>query len=138
MPLLHADCELTHRGAPGIHTRFLLRDRDTKYSRRFDQFFKDVGTQIVKAPIQAPDANAFAETWVGSLKRECLNHFIYFGEGHLDHILQEYADYYNRCRPHQGKGNVLLRRSRQRSAGGEVVCESRLGGLLRHYRRSAA
>lgn len=129
----------------GIHARFLLRDRDTKYSRRFDQFFKDVGTQIVKAPIQAPDANAFAETWVGSLKGECLNHFLCFSLGHLDHIVTNYTRFYNSLRPHQGIGNRTLTSTvnvdkppDEDPEFGQVRCDRLLGGLLRHYHRTAA
>ena len=67
------------------------------------------------------------------LKRECLDHFICFGERHLDHILHEYAGFYNRHRPHQGKGNRTLSLLPCNPADGEVACNSRLGGLLRHY-----
>lgn len=129
----------------GIVARFLLHDRDGKFAPAFDQFFRDVGTRIVKTPIQAPNANAFAEAWVSSLKRECLDHFLCFGLGHLDHIAQECVLFYNRYRPHQGVGNRTLRpvpgqaRSPANDAAvGRIHCQRFLGGLLRHYYHDAA
>jgi len=89
----------------GIEARFLLRDRDTKFAPAFDKALTGSDIRIVKTPVGAPDANAFAESWIGSLKRECLDHFICFSRKHLDHILCEYARFYNRHRPYQGLGN---------------------------------
>lgn len=99
-------------------------------------------------PLLAPDANAFAESWIGSFKRECLDHFACFGLGHLDHIGQEYVRFFNRYRPHQGLGNLTIEaaangppayeRPGQAHDGGRVVCRRFLGGLLLHYHREAA
>jgi putative transposase len=109
--------------------------------------FRDARTRIVKSPVRAPNANAFAESWVGSVKRECLNHFICFGRGHLNYILQQYASYYNNHRPHQGVGNRTLTfdpeepsldRSPPVDNGGRIRCQRFLGGLLRHYYHDAA
>ncbi len=135
----------------GIEARFLLRDRDTKFTAAFDQLFRDGGTRIIKTPVKAPNANAYAESWVGSLKRECLNHFVCFGLGHLDHILGEYVHFFNRYRPHQGLGNQPLsivsggngnvaaaRLHDDPDDEGAVRCRRFLGGLLRHYYRAAA
>ncbi len=129
----------------GVEARFLLHDRDSKFTPTFDQLFRDVGTRIVKTPIQAPNANAYAEAWVASLKRECLNHFLCFGLTHLDHITQEYVLFYNRYRPHQGIGNRTLIYARERTKPpadkaevGRIRCQRFLGGLLRHYCRDAA
>mgnify|MGYP003564444829 CR=1 FL=1 len=72
----------------------------------FETICSDRGAR--KAPVQAPDANAFAESWIGSLKRECLDHFICFSRRHLDHIPGEYAGFHNRHRPHQGLGNCTV------------------------------
>ncbi len=128
-----------------IEPRFLLRDRDAKFTLVFDTLFNDVGIRIVKSPVQGPNANAFAESWIGSLKRECLDHFTCFSRKHLDHILREYVRFYNRYRPHQGLNNRPLA-----VAGGNdpappeqpesdpIRCERFLGGLLRHYYRAAA
>jgi putative transposase len=73
---------------------------------------------------------------VRSAKQECLERFVAFGEGNLRLLVSEYADYYNRQRPHQAVGNKPLSGAPP-GGSGEVVCEERLGGLLRHYRRAA-
>ena len=90
-----------------------------------------------------PDANAFAESWIGNFKREVLNHFMCFGLKHLDHIAQQGAAFYNTHRPHQSKGNERLKFRTEGprsgpSSNGAVVCQSILGGLLKHYHRKAA
>ena len=91
-------------------------------------------------PYRAPNANAYAERFVRSIKHECLRRMILFGERGLRRALREYVEHYNEERPHQGIGNrVLTRRSKPRPCGAiEVRSMERLGGLLRHYRRSAA
>ena len=132
----------------GIEPRFLLRDRDAKFSTSFDQVFRDAGVRIVKTPVQAPNANAFAETWVAAVKRECLCHFVCFGRRHLDHVLRHYVAYFNEHRPHQGLGNRTLpeaatgppetRDSGDPDALDRIRCRRFLGGLLRHYYREAA
>jgi len=125
----------------GIDARFLLRDRDTKFAPAFDKIFTGSSTRIVKAP----DANAYAESWVGSLKRECLDHFLCFSRRHLDHILSEYVRYYNRHRPHQGLGNRTVSAAlgnnpppTEQIESDPIRCQRFLGGLLRHYYRAAA
>jgi putative transposase len=84
-----------------------------------------------------------AERFVQSVRQECLDHFVVFGEAHLRHILSEYLIYYHQFRPHQGMGNRPLGWTALPPADadrplGEVVCQERLGGLLRHYQRLAA
>ena len=73
----------------------LIRNRDAKFARSFDGIMKSEGIKAVKTPVMAPDANAFAKAWVGTIKRECLNHFAYFSLNHLDHIVQTYANFCN-------------------------------------------
>jgi putative transposase len=121
----------------GWKPRYMIHDRDSKFTTRFDGILKDRGMRHVRIPRRAPNCNAYAEAWVASLKRECLDHFTCFGQRHLDHILGEYARFYRECRPHQGLGNRTLSPMPQGSPKGEVLCESRLGGLLRHYYRTA-
>ncbi|GAB4196914.1 MAG: integrase core domain-containing protein [Phycisphaeraceae bacterium] len=124
--------------------RFLIHDRDTKFTEAFDEYFRSVGEQIVKAPYQSPIANCYAESWIGTLKRECLNHFFCFSLCHMDHIVQAYANYYNELRPHQSLGNVTLNRVGQPpppeayDETGPIRRISYLGGLLNHYERKAA
>ena len=83
--------------------------------------------------------NAYVERFVQAVGQECLDKLIVFGPAHLDHVLGEYLAYYHEERPHQGKGNVpLAPQPTTLSAGGDVACRERLGGLLRHYYREAA
>ncbi len=129
---------------------YLLRDRDTKFTGLFDATLKAAGVQIVRSPYMSPIANCYAESWIGTLKRECLNHFSCFGLRHLDHIIQTYADYYNRVRPHQGKDNRPLTMGNgpipniapepppPTEEAGAVQRHELLGGLLNHYERKAA
>jgi putative transposase len=83
------------------HFKFLIRDRDRKFTCAFDEVFADNGTRIIKTPVRSPRANSFAERYVGTLRRECLDHLLIHGEQHLRHILAEYAQHYNDHRPHQ-------------------------------------
>jgi putative transposase len=131
----------------GLEARFVLHDRDTKFSYGFDRVFLNAGVRRVRTPLLAPDANAFAESWIGSLKRECLNHFLCFSLGHLGHILGEYVGFYNSRRPHQGLDNRTLPEAAtgppeeldaESSAElGRIRCRRFLAGLLRHYYRAA-
>ena len=93
-----------------------------------------------KLPPRSPNLNAHAERFVRSIKEECLGRMILFGEASLRRALREYVEHYNAERPHQGIGNrVLQRRLGPRSTSvGQVECRERLGGMLRHYRVSAA
>jgi transposase InsO family protein len=81
--------------------KFLIRDRDGKFTAGFDEVFAGNGTRVIKTPVRSPRANAFAERFVGTLRRECLDHVLILGERHLRKILAEYAQHYNSHRPHQ-------------------------------------
>jgi putative transposase len=87
--------------------------------------------------------NAVAERWVQSVKQECVDHFVVFGEAHLRYILNQYLDWYHRCRPHQGLHNNLVNGGETPAPVGPlsadaIACEERLGGLLKHYHRKVA
>ena len=120
-------------------TRFLIRDRDAKYSGPFDEVFRSEGVRVIRTPIRSPKANAFAERFVGTVRRECLDHILVFGERHLERILREYVSHYNQERPHRG---LSLETPEPRSAceprDGEIVRVARLGGLINEYHRIAA
>jgi len=128
----------------GIDVRFLIHDRDSKFTEAFDEYFRRADGGPVLTPYQAPVANCFIESWIGSLKRECLNQFFCFSLRQLDHIVQIYGLYHNQYRPHQGMGNRPLGVPEDRSQqareidAGEIRCRHWLGGMLKHYYRQAA
>ena len=119
--------------------RFLICDRDTKFTKQFKQTLNCAGVEIVLTPHRAPNRNAFAERFVRSIKEECLGRMIFFGEAALGRALREYVAHYNTERPHQGLGNrVIVRPAEPRSSSLRLVTShERPGGLLRHYRVSA-
>ena len=82
-------------GERAAHFRFLIRDRDSKFTPVFDEVFAGNGMRIIKTPVRSPRANSFAERYVGTLRRECLDHLLIHGEQHLRRILAEYAQHYN-------------------------------------------
>ncbi len=87
--------------------RFLIHDRDAKFTSSFDTVFESEGIEIVRTPYRAPNANAFAERWVRTVREECLDHLLIIGGGHLRRVLLEYISYYNHHRAHQGIGQQI-------------------------------
>ena len=120
--------------------RYLVLDRDTKFTADFCRILKNAGVEVVRTAFQAPNMNAFAERWVRSVKSECLDKMILFGQGHLERALGEFVDHFHVERPHQGVGNELVRPASDEDAPGtgDVVVRERLGGLLHSYERVAA
>lgn len=86
--------------------RFLIRDRDAKFTRAFDDVWRSTGVQIICTPIRAPNANAIAERWIGTVRRECLDQLLIVGRWHLVAVLRAYAEHYNRRRPHRSLGHA--------------------------------
>jgi hypothetical protein len=120
--------------------KFLIRDRDTKFTAAFDAVFTAIGVRIVKTPVQAPRANAIAERWIASARRECLDRMLIAGERHLQLVLGEYAGHYNTHRPHRtlhqsppaGRPDPPAARASIR-----VLRRDRLGGLIHEYAQAA-
>jgi putative transposase len=121
-------------------TRFLVRDRDSKYSGPFDEVFRTEGVRVVKTPVRSPKANAIAERFVRTIRAECLDWLLILNRRHLDHVLSVYVDHYNAQRPHRA---LRLQppdpdESPPQPAAGDVQRRDRLGGLLHEYYRAAA
>ncbi len=119
--------------------RYLIHDRDCKYTQGFDEILKGAGTAIVKLPPHTPNLNAFAERFVKSIKTECLEQFVLFGENSLWYVIREYLAHYHAERNHQGIENVIpFLDPRLEAREGTIVKAERLGGLLNFYYRQAA
>jgi putative transposase len=119
--------------------RYLLHDRDTKFTRSFRAIIASGGVEPLVLPARSPNLNAYAERWVRSVKEECLSKVILFGERSLRRALSNFVNHFHAERNHQGKGNVLLfPRVTDRQREGPVRCHERLGGLLHYYYREAA
>lgn len=119
-------------------TRFLIHDRDTKFSRAFDAVFRSEGIDILLTPFHAPNANAFAERWVRTVRQECLDQIIVLNQAHLRRVLNEFVLHYNTARPHQGLQQQLPVPIAQVQSGASVQRRDRLGGIFHEYFRAAA
>jgi transposase InsO family protein len=112
----------------------LIHDNDTKFSKAFDAVFESEGIHVIHTPLQAPNANAFAERWVRTIREECLDHLLITGSSHLRRVLVEYSNYYNTSRPHQGIDNQTPIPHQQRSIG-PIHRKKILGGIINNYYR---
>jgi transposase InsO family protein len=125
--------------------RILIRDRDSKFTRDFDQVFRSEGIRVIKAPVRAPKARAHAERWVGTVRRECLDRILILGRRHLAAVLREYTAHYNEHRPHRslgqrpplGKPPPTAQTAAGAIALGRIQSRDRLGGLLHEYELAA-
>ena len=118
--------------------RFLIHDRDTKFTRAFETVFAAEGIETVLTPYHAPNANAFAERWIRSVRQECLDRLFIINQVHLRRVLREYVDYYNTARPHQGLDQQAPISFPSGPVTGTIVCRNVLGGILLDYRRQVA
>jgi transposase InsO family protein len=121
--------------------RFVIRDREAKYSGPFDAVFRSEGVNVVKTPIRAPRANAFAERWVRTVRTECLDWMLVFGRRHLEWVLRSYTAHYNEARPHRGL-NLKPPEPQPEPApwpaqGVRVRTRTVLGGLTHEYQLAA-
>jgi putative transposase len=120
----------------------LIRDRDAKFTASFDAVFRAEDVRVVRTPAQAPRANAIAERWVGTVRRECLDWLLIRGRGHLEQVLGEDVAHYNMARPHRAlalraplaRGQPVQPTNRVE----EIIRRDRLGGLIHEYELPAA
>jgi len=118
--------------------RFLIRDNDDKYGPESDNVVKAGGTNILRTPIRAPQANSICERFIGTARRECLDHVIILSVLHMYRCLAEYCDYFNRARPYQGiKQQVPCGTKFSGDDDENIVSIPILGGLHHEYRRAA-
>ena len=119
----HFCADLEHAGR---RVRFLVRDRDTKFTTSFDSVFASTGTEKILTPVCAPRANAFAERWVRTARQDCLDHLLVLSRPHLERILAEYVEHYNRGRPHRSLDLTPPRRTAQAARTGTSAAATSL------------
>ena len=125
----------------GQRPRFLLRDNDSKYGQAFTGVAAASGITELRTAYRAPRQNAVCERFLGSVRRECLDHLLILGEGQLRRVLREYVRYFNDDRPHQGLAQQVPNGSRRvptrAASGSSVQAIPLLGGLHHSYARAA-
>jgi transposase InsO family protein len=137
---------LMHLDDEGARPRFLIRDRDSKFTRDFDEVFRSEGIRVIKAPVRAPQARAHAERWVGSVRRECLDRLLIVGRRQLERVVAASTLHYNEHRPHRSLGQrppLAPTAPPDEQVPGEVLRldrlrrRDRLGGLIHEYQLAA-
>jgi putative transposase len=130
---------LMELGERAARFRFLICDRDSKFTAAFDQVLAGNGARVIKTPVRSPQANSFAERYVGTLRRECLDHLLIHDEGHLRQVLASYAQHYNEHRPHQSREQrpPLHQPSQPIDMTARIVRRQVVHGLINEYRRAA-
>jgi transposase InsO family protein len=119
--------------------RFLLHDRDPRFTEAFADTLSAAGVETVRLPPRSPNLNAFAERFVRTIKESCLEQLILVGERSLRNVIHEFVQHYHHERNHQGMNNRLLFPVERTARGnGPIACRARLGGLLKFYDRPAA
>ena len=119
--------------------RYLIMDRDTKFCESFRSILRQANVESVILPPRSPNLNSYLERFFLSLKSECLNRMIFFGEGSLRKTIKQFLEHYRRERNHQGLGNRLIEGDEPSvESTGEVACRERLGWMLKYYHRRAA
>jgi transposase InsO family protein len=126
-------------GDRAASVKFLIRDRDAKFTAAFDSVFTDIGATVIKAPVRAPRANAFAERFIGTVRRDCLDHLLMVSERHLRGVPTIWQAHYNDHRPHQGRQQQAPNDQPDRVVNLAVPVQRRpvLGGLINENHRAA-
>jgi transposase InsO family protein len=120
----------------GSRFRFLVRDRDAKFTVSVDTVMASIGIEAIKTPVRSPRANAFAERWVPTVRQECLDHLLIFSRRHLEAVVTEYACRYNRARPHRGL-ELKAPEPGNKTGTGTIRRRDVLGGIIHEYERAA-
>ena len=121
--------------------RFLIHDRDSKFSAAFDEVFRSEGIKVIRTPIRAPQANAYAERFVRTVRGECLDWLLILGRRHLEHVLGTYVTHYNRERPHRALALMppeTIRRDSPTAVPATIERHDLLGGLIHESVEQAA
>jgi putative transposase len=128
-------------GFTGIfeHTRFLIHDRDSKFCAAFDEVFRSEGIKVIHTPVRTPQANAYAERFIRTVRTECLDWLLIVGRRHLEHVLRTYTTHYNSERPHRALALVPPEAGTTAAplANAKVERQDLLGGLIHEYRAAA-
>jgi putative transposase len=122
--------------------RFLIHDRDSKFTAAFDEVFRTEGIRAIRTPVRAPNANAFTERWIGTARRECLDRLLIINRRHLEGVLPIYIEHYNTHRPHRSLQQRPPTGGPQQGSATVVTLErirrhDVLGGLIHEYRSAA-
>jgi transposase InsO family protein len=119
------------------HFRFLVRDRDTKFTRPFDDVFASEGTEIIRTPVRSPRANAYAERWVRTAREECLDLLLVVSRRHLERVMRAYVRHYDAARPHRGIELMTPIARAEPDINAVIRRHDILGGILHEYERAA-
>ena len=144
-----AEAFIKHTKDNTLPCKIVMHDNDGKYSKPFLEVFKNARIKPHRTAIRSPNTVAFVERFVQTIKQECLDHFVVFGQKHMDVLCREFKDHYHLERPHQGLENELIQKpptKRRKKTKpnvntirlSDIRCDERLGGLLKSYRRVAA
>jgi putative transposase len=140
---------LQHAKAEKLPVTMLFHDRDSKFTAAVDADLARKRVEVRKTAFRAPNTNAYVERFIQTIQHECLDHFVILGQRHFDRLVTEWLEHYHTERPHQAKDNEPLAQARQpnstdggdparQAVAGRVEYRERLGGLIKHYYRTAA
>ena len=122
-----------HREENDAALHFLIHDRDSKFTNAFDNVFKSASFHVIKTPLRAPDANAYAERWARTVREECLDHLLIMNQTHLKRVLDSYISCYETSRPHQGLSQRIPIPKESVPYTGQVRKREVLGGIINNY-----